>query len=110
MDATWASALTVGADHPAFDGHFPGRPILPGVALLAEVLEAAFAEPALARSLGPAPRLLAAKFFVPVAPGASLAIVWRATAKSLDWNVNDGTHDVASGKFARNDASPAATP
>ena len=110
MDAMWTSAVTVGAHHPAFDGHFPGRPILPGVSILAEVLEAALAEPALARSLGPAPRLLAAKFFVPVAPGASLAIAWRATAKSLDWRVSDGTHDVASGQFARSDAAPAATP
>lgn len=110
MDTTWTSPLTVGAGHPAFDGHFPGRPVLPGVALLAEVLEAAFAEPALARGLGPAPRLLAAKFFVPVAPGASLAIIWHATAKSLDWRVSDGTHDVASGQFARSDAAPAATP
>ena len=110
MDATWTSSLAVGADHPAFDGHFPGRPILPGVALVAEVLEAAFAEPALARSLGPAPRLLAAKFFVPVAPGASLAIVWHATKKTLDWHVSDGTHDVASGQFARSDALPAAAP
>ena len=30
--------IEIGADHPAFDGHFPGRPILPGVALLAAVL------------------------------------------------------------------------
>lgn len=110
MDATWTSALTVRADHPAFDGHFPGRPILPGVALLAEVLEAALAEPTLARSLGAAPRLLAAKFFVPVAPGASLAIVWRATTKSLDWNVSDGMQDVARGQFTRSDAAPATTP
>ncbi len=110
MDATWTSALTVDAGHPAFDGHFPGRPILPGVALIAEVLEAAFAEPVLARSLGPAPRLVAAKFFVPVAPGAALAIVWRATTKTLDWRVSDGAHDVASGQFARSDAPPAATP
>jgi 3-hydroxymyristoyl/3-hydroxydecanoyl-(acyl carrier protein) dehydratase len=27
-------------DHPAFEGHFPGRPLLPGVALLAEALAA----------------------------------------------------------------------
>jgi 3-hydroxymyristoyl/3-hydroxydecanoyl-(acyl carrier protein) dehydratase len=32
--------LAVTSDHPAFEGHFPGKPILPGVAILAEVLAA----------------------------------------------------------------------
>ena len=41
MDAPSPSGSTIAADHPAFAGHFPGRPLLPGVALLAEVLEAA---------------------------------------------------------------------
>ena len=110
MDATWTRALTVDARHPAFDGHFPGRPVLPGVALLADVIESALDEPVLATSLGPAPRLVVCKFFVPVAPGASLAITWRATAKTLDWRVADGAIDVASGQFARHDAPvPSAT-
>jgi 3-hydroxymyristoyl/3-hydroxydecanoyl-(acyl carrier protein) dehydratase len=32
------SVLRIAADHPAYAGHFPGRPILPGVALLSEVM------------------------------------------------------------------------
>ena|SRR5215469_13464070 len=32
--------LAIAADHPAFPGHFPGKPILPGVVLLDAVLHA----------------------------------------------------------------------
>jgi 3-hydroxyacyl-[acyl-carrier-protein] dehydratase len=33
-------ALLIAADHPAFAGHFPDMPILPGVVLLDEALHA----------------------------------------------------------------------
>ena len=33
-------ALRIALDHPAFAGHFPGMPILPGVVLLDEALHA----------------------------------------------------------------------
>jgi len=57
--------FAVPPDHPALRGHFPGRPIVPGVMLLEWVLEAA------ARQLARAPsslRVREAKFFVPLAP------------------------------------------
>ena len=66
--------LQVAHDHPAFGGHFPGQPLLPGVSLLAEVLEAVLDEPALAAIVGAAPRIAAAKFLAPVRPGARLTI------------------------------------
>lgn len=31
--------FTINADHPSLPGHFPGRPIVPGVVLLERVLE-----------------------------------------------------------------------
>lgn len=36
--------LRFAADHPAFAGHFPGMPIVPGVLLLDEVLSAIAAQ------------------------------------------------------------------
>ena len=52
--------LPIAPDHPAFAGHFPGQPLLPGVALLAAVLEAILDAPALAALVGDAPRIGAA--------------------------------------------------
>jgi len=65
------TVVAVAADHPAFAGHFPGRPILPGVVLLgwaARALEAVAGAPALPCELG------VAKFLRPVGPGAVLTI------------------------------------
>lgn len=31
--------VTIGKDHPALPGHFPGHPIVPGVVVLDEVIE-----------------------------------------------------------------------
>lgn len=64
-------AFRVAAGHPAFDGHFPGRPVLPGVVLLDEVLAA------IARETGHiAPcRLGRVKFVSPVVPGEEVAIL-----------------------------------
>lgn len=60
--------------HPAFAGHFPGQPLLPGVVLLAEALEVLLREaPA---SVGPQPRVHAVKFLAPVRPGADLEVCW----------------------------------
>jgi 3-hydroxymyristoyl/3-hydroxydecanoyl-(acyl carrier protein) dehydratase len=97
--------LDIPAGHPAFDGHFPGQPILPGVALLAEVLEAVLDEPVLAASVGAEPRLVVAKFLAAVRPGAALTVGFRVGARTLDWTVSEGAQAAASGQFAR--AGPA---
>ena len=57
--------FSVAADHPIFAGHFPGRPIVPGVMLLEWVV----AEVSLALGRAPAQqRVRAAHFFQPLEP------------------------------------------
>ena len=56
-----SGTLIIAADHPAFAGHFPGNPMLPGVVLLELILAAAGIA-----AIGGVTRL---KFLRPVGPG-----------------------------------------
>ena len=91
--------LRVAPAHPTCAGHFPGQPLLPGVVLLSEVLEAVLAEPALAALVGPAPRFGAAKFLAPVRPGAELRLQLTAGERGLRFEVWGDERLVASGHF-----------
>ncbi len=62
--------LPVAADHPAFAGHFPGQPILPGVVLLDAALHALAAQQGMPGPL----QLKSVKFLSPVQPGETLAL------------------------------------
>ena len=110
MTAPASHRVEVGLDHPAFVGHFPGRPIWPGVALLAEVLEAAAADAALAALLGSVPQVAIVKFLAPVPPGAVLAIAFEVGARSVSFHVSAGTQLAASGQLARAGGSDRGTP
>ncbi len=87
------------ADHPAFQGHFPGNPLLPGVALLAEVIEAVLRQPEFATAVGPRPRIGVAKFLAPVLPGAVLSLALRSNNGRVHFDVRQGERLTASGHF-----------
>lgn len=66
-----ALPLPIAANHPAFAGHFPGTPVLPGVVLLDEAIHAIELED------GGGPRcwqIRAVKVLRGVAPGEALAL------------------------------------
>lgn len=66
--------LAIPADHPAYAGHFPGRPILPGVVLL----DATLAHLATLQGRPEAVRIKSIKFLSPVVPGESLALNYES--------------------------------
>lgn len=68
------SPLRITTDHPAFAGHFPGHPVVPGVVLLDEALATIAAAEGLAPELW---HLGWVKFQRPVGPGEPLVLRWR---------------------------------
>lgn len=86
--------LHIPAGHPAFAGHFPGRPITPGVVLLDLALSA------LARLTGQplaGIKLNQGKFLSPVAPDTTLQLCYELTASQARFTLLDGERKVASG-------------
>ena len=89
------ASFHIPADHPAFAGHFPGRPIVPGVVLLDLALHAIATATGLPVETG---RLGQAKFLRPVGPDSTLTVQFETTpAGSIRFDILDGTHKVASG-------------
>ena len=67
--------FVIPTDHPSLPGHFPGRPLVPGVVLLERVLEAVESD-CLAGGVAPPGswRLPQVKFLQPLLPGQTARI------------------------------------
>lgn len=90
-----ALSFTVPPEHPALAGHFPGRPIVPGVVLLDHALDAIGS--ALGKNFG-ACRIESAKFLSPAAPGEALDITYETSASgAIRFTIRAGVRAVASG-------------
>ena len=59
------------SDHPTAAGHFPDNPIIPGAAILREIVQAVSSATGLSVSAIPS-----VKFLQPVRPGDAIAIAW----------------------------------
>jgi 3-hydroxyacyl-[acyl-carrier-protein] dehydratase len=88
--------LLIGADHPALPGHFPGTPVVPGVLLLSQVLDAA--EAWLGTTVQPL-RLRQAKFPAPWLPGVQALAHLRREAALLRFEVTADAQTLAVGVF-----------
>jgi 3-hydroxyacyl-[acyl-carrier-protein] dehydratase len=94
------STLEFAADHPAFAGHFPGTPIVPGVLLLDAAIHAM--ENALKQ---PVAGIASAKFLHPVGPGEALHLACRPGGNGRSqFEITLGTQRAAAGQLLMGEA------
>ena len=99
-------SLQIPQDHPSYAGHFPGRPIVPGVVLLDMVLRAAEQWPDWAAAPDAALEIPVCKFLRAVLPGAALMLTLSAGpgAGSVNFRLQHDGQLVASGSLRRKDS------
>jgi 3-hydroxymyristoyl/3-hydroxydecanoyl-(acyl carrier protein) dehydratase len=87
--------FTIAHDHPSLPGHFPGRPLVPGVVLLEQVVAAIEA------THGPlaAVRLPQVKFVQPLLPGETARVELDGEAPRWRFRVLRGDSLLASGEI-----------
>ena len=102
-DGSSDDTFTIAADHPAFAGHFPGHPLLPGVLLLSLVMRALARRPALRARLRHPPAIEQVKFLSPVGPGDEVRVRLREAGSSIAFECRVGERMVTRGQLA---ASP----
>jgi 3-hydroxyacyl-[acyl-carrier-protein] dehydratase len=90
--------LFVADNHPSFDGHFPGQPIVPG-ALLIDLAVRAVEKASGHAVIG----IAQGKFLSPATPGEPLMLHFETTATSVRFDIEtraaDKARKLASGRF-----------
>jgi 3-hydroxyacyl-[acyl-carrier-protein] dehydratase len=86
--------FVVPSDHPSLAGHFPGRPVVPGVVILDEVVAAI-------RGLVPGAALAGfanVKFHTPLDPGRRVEVSWnRQGPRAVAFSCRSGSVVFAAG-------------
>jgi 3-hydroxymyristoyl/3-hydroxydecanoyl-(acyl carrier protein) dehydratase len=86
-------ALEFAADHPAFAGHFPGVPIVPGVLLLDAAVHALQAHGLAVTGVA------SAKFLHPIRPGEKLRLSWSVAGERAGFDIHCGDRRAATGQL-----------
>ncbi len=89
--------ICIGRDHPALPGHFPGRPVVPGVVVLDQLIQAA--ESRLGRPLRIV-GLIQAKFLSPLLPEQQARCALEVHGARLRFRVEHAGQPIAQGAFA----------
>ena len=92
--------MEIAVDHPAFAGHFPGAPVLPGAWLMALVVQAVAQQPELSRRFGHTPRIEQVKFLAPVGPGQRIVLRLAPRGERLTFDFACGPRRIAHGRIA----------
>jgi len=97
---------TVPTEHPAFAGHFPGAPILPGVVLLDVALQAIADASKISLDIC---AISSVKFLSPAMPGDELVIQHALAANdTIRFDIFAGNRKIANGSImAKMSPSPA---
>lgn len=95
--AQLVTQLHIASDHPAFAGHFPGLPIVPGVVLLDEALHAM--GDAIGVDLSTC-QISSVKFLSPVRPGEPVSVSYEISGnRSIRFDIVSDERRVATGSI-----------
>jgi 3-hydroxyacyl-[acyl-carrier-protein] dehydratase len=87
--------VTIGADHPSLAGHFPGHPVVPGVVMLGEIMNAIRE---MVKERIEFVGMPSAKFMAPLRPGEPLAIrLDEQDEGATEFTCTTGSRLIASG-------------
>jgi 3-hydroxyacyl-[acyl-carrier-protein] dehydratase len=86
--------LVIPSDHPAFAGHFPSRPIVPGVVLL-DLMQRAIESKTGLQLAG----LPAVKFLSPAVPGDTLELEYEVAEQVVRFEIRCGVRLITNGRF-----------
>ena len=86
--------LTIELNHPSFAGHFPSRPIVPGVLLLDKTQRAVELKAGIKLT-----GLPVAKFISPALPGEMLELEYEVAESVVRFEICCGTRRIANGRF-----------